>query len=117
MLSTQQKYKPQTAVQNVKVGKLRQRQKPEVNNPQDFPGGLVVKNLPASTGMWVQSLGQKNPLEKETAIPTLVFLPGTRLSNLTTVDNSQIMLIVLSELKVHMTKSSGQDSSMESEER
>ena len=27
-----------------------------------FPGGWVVKNLPA---MWVQSLGQEDPLEKE----------------------------------------------------
>ena len=43
-----------------------------------FPGGSVVKNLPANTedaGDSVQSLGQGDPLEKEMQ-PTLVFLPG-----------------------------------------
>ena len=33
-----------------------------------FPGGSVVKNPPANAGdveMWVQSLGQEDPLEKE----------------------------------------------------
>ena len=42
-----------------------------------FPGGTVVKNLPASAGDAkdeVQSLGLQDPLEKEMA-PTLVFLP------------------------------------------
>jgi len=32
-----------------------------------FPGGLVVKNLPAKQETWVWSPGQKNPLEKEVA--------------------------------------------------
>ena len=32
-----------------------------------FPGGVVVKNPPAKQKMQVQSLGQKDPLEKETA--------------------------------------------------
>ena len=32
-----------------------------------FPGGTMVKNLPADVQMWVQSLGQKDPLEKEMA--------------------------------------------------
>ena len=32
-----------------------------------FPGGSVVKNLPAMQKTWVQSLGQEDPLEKETA--------------------------------------------------
>ena len=35
-----------------------------------FPGGSVVKNLPASAGlqeMQVRSLGQEDPLEKEMA--------------------------------------------------
>ena len=35
----------------------------------------MVKNLPALRETWVQSLGQKDPLEKGMA-PTLVFLPG-----------------------------------------
>ena len=35
----------------------------------------MVKNLPAMQEMWVQSLGQEDPLEKEMA-PTPVFLPG-----------------------------------------
>ena len=30
-----------------------------------FPGGSVVKNLPAKQVMWVRSLGQEDPLEKK----------------------------------------------------
>ena len=33
-----------------------------------FPGGSVVKNLPARQEMWVWSLGQEDPLEKGLAI-------------------------------------------------
>ena len=32
-----------------------------------FPGGSVVKNLPAVQETWVRPLGQKDPLEKEMA--------------------------------------------------
>ena len=32
-----------------------------------FLSGSVVKNLPAKQEMWVQSLGQEDPLEKEMA--------------------------------------------------
>ena len=32
-----------------------------------FPGGSVVKNLPAQQGTWVRSLGGEDPLEKEMA--------------------------------------------------
>ena len=32
-----------------------------------FPGGSVVKNLAAKQKMWVRSLGQEDPLEKEMA--------------------------------------------------
>ena len=32
---------------------------------RDFPGGSVVKNLPPMQEMWVLSLGQEDPLEKE----------------------------------------------------
>ena len=35
----------------------------------------MVKNLPAMQEMWVQSLGQEDPLEKEMAT-TSVFLPA-----------------------------------------
>ena len=31
------------------------------------PGGSVVQNPPAKQKMWVQSLGQEDPLEKEIA--------------------------------------------------
>ena len=31
----------------------------------DFPGGSVVKNLPAMQEMWIPSLGQEDPLEKQ----------------------------------------------------
>ena len=30
-----------------------------------FPGGSLVKNLPAKQEMWVQSLGWEDPPEKE----------------------------------------------------
>ena len=33
-----------------------------------FPGGSVVKNLPAMQEMQIQSLGQEDPLGKEMAI-------------------------------------------------
>ena len=33
----------------------------------DFPGGSVVKNLPAVQERWAQSMGQEDPLEKEMA--------------------------------------------------
>ena len=39
----------------------------------DFPGGSVVKNLPAVQETWVQSLGQENPLEKETTTRSSIF--------------------------------------------
>ena len=32
-----------------------------------FPGGSVVKNLPALQEMWVLPLGQEDPLEEEMA--------------------------------------------------
>ena len=32
-----------------------------------FSGGSVVKNLPTMQEMWVRSLGQEDPLEKEMA--------------------------------------------------
>ena len=34
-----------------------------------FLGGLVVKNLLPMQEIWVQSLGQEDPLEKETTAP------------------------------------------------
>ena len=36
-------------------------------NLTNFPGGSAVKNPPAMQEMWVQSLGQKDPLENEMA--------------------------------------------------
>ena len=39
-----------------------------------FPGGSVVKNLPAKQETCVQLLNLEDPLEKEIATP--VFLPG-----------------------------------------
>ena len=41
----------------------------KVQSMLGFPNGSVVKNLPAMQKMWVQSLGQKDPLEKEMATP------------------------------------------------
>ena len=45
-----------------------------------FPGGSVVKNLPAIQEMRVRSLGQEDPLEKEMATHSSVLawrIPGT----------------------------------------
>ena len=36
--------------------------------PKDFPGGSVVKNLPANAEDMVQSLGWEDPLENEMAL-------------------------------------------------
>ena len=48
------------------------------SSSRGFPGGTVVKNLPANAGdqeTWVQSLSQEDTLEYEME-PTPVFLPG-----------------------------------------
>ena len=34
---------------------------------RDFLGGSVVKNFPANQEVWVQSLGQEDPLDREIA--------------------------------------------------
>ena len=39
------------------------------------PIAQFVKNLPAMQEMWVRSLGQEDPLEKDMATPS-IFLPG-----------------------------------------
>ena len=52
--------------------------------PLGFPGGSVVKNLPAMQETQVQSLGQKDPLEKEIATHTSIFaweIPSTKEPN------------------------------------
>ena len=38
-----------------------------------FPGGSVVKNLPAKWETWVWSLGQEDPPEKEMATHSNIF--------------------------------------------
>ena len=38
-----------------------------------FPGGSLVKNLPAMQETWVVSPGQEDPLEKEMAASTLAW--------------------------------------------
>ena len=38
-----------------------------------FPGGSLVKNLPAKQEMWVQSLGWEDHLEKEMATHSSIF--------------------------------------------
>ena len=46
------------------------------NHLGGVPGGSEVKNLPASPGhteTWVQSLGQEDSLEKETATHSIIF--------------------------------------------
>ena len=37
-----------------------------------FPDGLGVENPPATQEMWVQSLGQEDPLEKEMVTPSSI---------------------------------------------
>ena len=43
---------------------------------KDFPGGSVVKNLPAMQETWVRFLGQEDPLEKGMATHSRI-LTGT----------------------------------------
>ena len=38
-----------------------------------FPGGLVIKNLPALQEMWVQFLGPEDPLENKMATHSDIF--------------------------------------------
>ena len=38
-----------------------------LNKSNGFPGGAVVKNLPATQETWVQSLDGEDPLEEEMA--------------------------------------------------
>ena len=42
------------------------------NKVWDSLVGQTVKHLPAMWGTWVRSLGQENPLEKETATQSLL---------------------------------------------
>ena len=45
-----------------------------------FPGGSVVKNLPAMQETWVRSLGLEDPLEKGMATHSSILawrIPGT----------------------------------------
>ena len=39
----------------------------ELKVADGFPGGSVVKNPPVMWEMWIRSLGQEDPLEKEMA--------------------------------------------------
>ena len=39
----------------------------KLNRFRGFTGGSLMKNLPAMQEMWVQSLGQNDPLEEEMA--------------------------------------------------
>ena len=44
----------------------------------DFPGGLVVKSLPASEEMHIPSLGGEDPLEEEMATHSSILCLGNR---------------------------------------
>ena len=41
---------------------------------QGFPGGIAVKNLPATQETWVPALGWEEPLEKEMATHSSIAL-------------------------------------------
>ena len=45
---------------------------PLSNEENSFPGGSVVKNLPAKQEMQARSLGWEDPLEEDTAIHSSV---------------------------------------------
>ena len=66
-----QKEKEREEPQSSEGGMFRQYVKQKI---WDFPGGSVVKTLPAKQETQVQSLGCKDPLEKEMATSP-VFLP------------------------------------------
>ena len=44
-----------------------------VRTERSFPGGSVVKNLPAVWETWVQFLGWEDPLKEEMATPSSIF--------------------------------------------
>ena len=43
-----------------------------------FPGGSMIKNMPAMQKTWVQSLGGKDPLEEGLATHSSILLDGQR---------------------------------------
>ena len=45
-----------------------------INLKQGFPGGSVVKNLPAKQETWVQSLAQQDLLEEEMATHSSILI-------------------------------------------
>ena len=47
---------------------LKYKQTELLSRQMDCPGSSVVKNLPPKQETWDQSLGQEDPLEKETAM-------------------------------------------------
>ena len=49
---------------------------PSLNKENSFPGGSVVKNLPAKQEMQVQSLDWEDPLEKEMATHSSILAWG-----------------------------------------
>ena len=48
----------------------------KVYSTEGFPGGSVVKNLPAKLETWVRSLGWEDPLEKEMATHSSILAWG-----------------------------------------
>ena len=57
------------------MGSIKDRNGRDLTEAGNFPGGSDGKHLPAIWETSVQSLGQKDPLEKEWH-PTPVLLPG-----------------------------------------
>ena len=51
---------------NVVLVSVIQQWKPIIITYPFPPGGSMVRNPPVNAGAWVQSLGQEDPLEKET---------------------------------------------------
>ena len=68
-----------------------------------FPGGSVVKNLPATQDTRVRSLGREVPLEKKWQ-PTPVFLQRVRCDLLTKQQSMVCSLYFCNAVEVHRVK-------------
>ena len=78
------------------------------NSYVGFPGGSVVKNLPANAGNTVRSLGQKDHLEKEMATHSSILaweIPWTeKPGGLQSVGSQRVRHDLATRQKIHILK-------------
>jgi len=78
------------------------------NSYVGFPGGSVVKNLPANAGNTVRSLGQKDHLEKEMATHSSILaweIPWTeKPGGLQSVGSQRVRHDLATRQQIHILK-------------